>query len=154
MSVVSSNEQHSNPLLIVVHPGSLCGSADFNLGDEAAAAREAVLNELKEWTGDVLVLDSWTSDELPIFPLLDQAIIDAVLRAPSFGERLEDEDPDEPDLAVNHLADRSISLDTPIFLTGAWYHPDDDNGCVNANRDALLAAGYRNVTVMESCAVL
>ena len=150
----SSHRNKFSPLLILVHPGSLCGSADMNLCDEADAAREAVIDELNGWSGSILVLDGWLSDELGLYPLLKKAIDDAISRSPMLAERLEADDPEHAEIAVNHLAQLRVPLDTPISLTGAWYEPDFDSGCVLHTQQGLLEAGYTNVKVMQSAAVL
>jgi hypothetical protein len=142
-------------VLVVVHPGSLCGSADFNLGSEAAeSVRVAITDELQNWTGDVLVLDGYLSDELVFYPELRDAINDAVDRAKGFGERLVADDPDHAQIAVDFLRQHALALNTPINLTGAWYDPEDEFGCVNATCDALKASGFSNITVLSSCAVM
>ncbi len=39
-------------VLVVVHPGSACGSANFNIGQfEARSAREELADELTRWDG-------------------------------------------------------------------------------------------------------
>lgn len=150
----SSHQNKFRPLLILVHPGSLCGSADMNLSDEADAAREAVIDELNGWSGNILVLDGWLSDELGLYPLLDRAIQDAISRSPMLADRLEADDPEHTEIALSHLAELGVPLSTPISLTGAWYEPDYNSGCVLATQQGLLEAGYTNVTVMQSAAVL
>jgi hypothetical protein len=35
-------------------------------------------------------------------------------------------------------------------ITGAWYHPQDDGGCVNSVYDKLMALGYKNIDVDNS----
>jgi hypothetical protein len=155
MEQIKSHQNEFDPLLILVHPGSLCGSADFNLGGEALAAREAVINELNQWTGNIIVLDGELSDELERYRYirLGNAIDDAVSRAPALGDRLEADDPEHAEIAVSYLADLKLPFDTPIFLTGAWYDPGNNSGCVNHTRDALFETGYTNVTVMQSSAI-
>lgn len=141
--------------LILVHPGSLCGSANANLGKvEARAIRDEVVADLQAWRGNVLVLDGFLSDELDDYPALQSAINDAVARAPVFGERIEADDPEHAALALEFLRERGVPQDAPIALTGAWFDPTDASGCVNATCDALSAAGYTQLTVMDSCAEL
>lgn len=71
-------------VLVVVHPGSCCGSATALLGSSlASACRKDLVQELDEWTGDLLVMDGFLSDELPDYPALDQAIKRALDRAPN-----------------------------------------------------------------------
>lgn len=140
-------------VLVLVHPGSLCGSANSNLGRvEGRAVRDAVAAELRAWGGSVLVLDGFLSDELDDYPMLQSAINDAVERAPGFGARIEADDPEHAAKAVAFLQEIGVSTDTPISLTGAWFDPADASGCVNATRDALVAAGYGQVEILDSCA--
>ena len=71
----------SNPILVLVHPGSACGSADMNLGKfEARAARAELAYELDYWHGTLLVIDGELSDELPWYPQLDRAITECLAR--------------------------------------------------------------------------
>lgn len=141
--------------LILVHPGSLCGSANFNLGRvEARAVRDAVVADLRVWDGNVLVLDGFLSDELDDYPDLQSAIDEAVARAAGFGRRIEADDPEHADLAVAFLQEQALPADVQVSLTGAWYDPTDESGCVNATRDALAAAGYSELIVLDSCASL
>lgn len=141
--------------LILVHPGSLCGSANFNLGRvEARAVRDAVVADLRAWAGNVLVLDGLFSDELDDYPDLQSAIDEAVARAPVFGRRIDADDPEHADLAVAFLQQQALPADVEVSLTGAWYDPTDASGCVNATRDALAAAGYSRLIVLDSCAAL
>ncbi len=140
-------------VLILVHPGSLCGSANANLGTvDARCVRDAVMDELRAWRGDVLVLDGFLSDELDDYPMLQKAINDAVERAPGFGARIQADDPEHAELAVAFLRERGVPLDAKVALTGAWFDPTDSSGCVNATRDALAAVGYSDLDVLESCA--
>lgn len=70
-------------VLVLVHPGSACGSANFNIGKfEARAARDALCSELDNWRGDVLVIDGELSDELEFYPSFDLAIRDCLQRNP------------------------------------------------------------------------
>lgn len=72
------------PLLVLVHPGSACGSAEMHLGrEEAREGREGLIDELDAWRGGLLVVDGDFSDELecPFCRELGQAIRDALDRA-------------------------------------------------------------------------
>lgn len=141
-------------LLVVVHPGSLCGSANFNLGkSQADVERERLAWHLAAWTGDILVLDGELSDELPSYPDLAEAIKAAVKKAAlsGFGARLEAEDPCHVEICLRALLATDMPADRPIHLTGAWYDPTPENwGCVNATMDGLLEAGFKNVTVCDT----
>lgn len=143
-----------SPVLILVHPGSLCGSADYNIGRlNACAARDEIASQLNGWNGRLLVLDGALSDELPSYRQLNEAIRQAVARcstATGFGRRVDADDPDHSEIAVRHLREARIPLSTEVFVTGAWYHPGNDGGCVNGAFDALKAAGYRKASIDDS----
>lgn len=147
----------STPILILVHPGSLCGSANANLGKtEARAVRDYVIGDLNSWEGSVLVLNGFLSDELPSYPMLEESISDAVKRGEvsGFGMQLQADDPEHAEIARDFLIQRGMEFDTPIKLTGAWYDPDLKFGCINGTQDALTAAGFSNVIVMDSAALM
>ncbi|PZU15218.1 MAG: hypothetical protein DI591_10845 [Citromicrobium sp.] len=60
---------NSNPLL-VVHPGSGCGSANHSLSQaHAIETRRALENLLAQWHGGVVIVDGSNSDELENYPL-------------------------------------------------------------------------------------
>lgn len=144
------------PLLILVHPGSACGSADFHHGTSYASSERAMLvDRLMTWQGDLVVADSDLSDELSGYPELANAIDEALARAASSGHAARllagdhDDDYDECDW-VSQIEEHVVGLgSTRAIITGAWYHPDDDHGCVNAVYDALQETGVR-VEVDES----
>lgn len=144
--------------LILVHPGSLCGSADFNLGPaEARRVRQSVIDDLNHWEGGVLVLDGDLSDELARHEDLKTAIDDALARARAagIGQRLAADDPEHIEIALEFLAEKAIAKDTPIRLTGAWHHPDEaDTGCVTTCHAELVRNGFMNARILESVATL
>lgn len=145
----------ATPLMILVHPGSLCGSADHNLGiDDAEHLRRQVVEELECWEGDLLVLDGELSDELADYPDLDQAITLAISRAPALGVRLEADDPEHVAIALAFLQERCVAPGRAIALTGAWFDPSDRSGCINALLQALEEAGFSDLGVLNSAAQL
>lgn len=142
-------------VLVVVHPGSLCGSANFTLGKtEARAVRDAVAGDLDGWQGSVLVLDGALSDELPDYPVFLSRLEAAVGRGQEagFGLRVEADDPIHGEVAVRTLREQGVPLDAEICLTGAWYEPDGSSGCVTWARDCLVSAGFSRVSVLDSAA--
>lgn len=134
-------------VLLVVHPGSCCGSAAYNLGAALASEmRDHLVDEVRAWTGDVLVMDGMLSDELSEYPTLDAALRDAVKRA-AVGHRLfacDAEGEHFTTLLPRYLAQSEWRDPAAhrFMLTGASYDPDDESGCVNATRDALVEMGY------------
>ncbi len=57
--------QDSPSTLILVHPGSLFGSGNFNAGFERASRhRLAIAKQLLEHDGDLIVIDGFLSDEI------------------------------------------------------------------------------------------
>lgn len=144
-----------SPILVVVHPGSACGSANYNIGFDAAnAARIEMTTLLNEWNGGIIVLDGEFSDELPRFPMFANAIRSAVRRARRAGELAVREMADDPDqvgtikaIAATHDLTRSR-----VLVTGAWYDPSDESGCVNSVIRALDDIGVRAVVADAVCA--
>lgn len=104
----------------------------------------------------MLVLDGVLSDELPHFPALDCAIGVALERgaARGLGIRLEADDPEHSEIARRFVVEHKLPVDAEIALTGAWYDPSNQHGCVNGVLHALAAAGYERVRVLESAASL
>lgn len=144
------------PLLIIVHPGSACGSADMNLGAEAAEVQRLDMQMLIEnWEGGVAVIDGELSDELEGFRRswqdLGGAITDALDRAQQSGlisERVfgdDDGDYRQMDAARDLVQKHGLTPDkVAITLTGAWID-DDGDGCVHSVREALEALGFQPV---------
>ncbi|MFX4299989.1 hypothetical protein [Pseudosulfitobacter pseudonitzschiae] len=145
--------------LILVHPGSLCGSARAMLGKyDADAAREEILYQVSHHHGPLVVIDGSFSDELSraenelIETSLarNEALGYLALRiwgcdagdAPYIGWK-----PtglmgkhavfDGQEEAACSIADL---IDTPIIeITGAWATEDRSSGCVCSVHDALVS---------------
>jgi len=137
-------------VLVVVHPGSALGSADFNLGKfEARAARDQLAQELETWEGPLLVIHGQLSEDLPDYPRLHQAIEGAVARNKAAGFAADqvrgcDEEEHNQEAAaeawVSSLAWNS--QETEFEVSGAWYHPEDGSGCVGGVIEHLKQLGY------------
>lgn len=133
----------SAPILLVVHPGSACGSADFNLGTgPARAARSNLTDELNDWAGGVVVLDGLLSDELASTPVLDAALANSLARAQVSGQLARRVWADDPaHLACVRRLVRELrcggTANPRFVVTGAWYHEDDRQGCVGSVLDLL-----------------
>lgn len=117
-------------MLVVVHPGSACGSADFNLGlMEGAKARERLARTITNWPGQIVIIDGELSDELGVYAHLGLAIENAqtarrVTRV--------DADASVQDWAANaSRVIKSRMQDGKVHLTGAWRHSDGSDGCID-----------------------
>lgn len=159
----ASVAENSSPLLVVVHPGSACGSANYSLGRaDASATRQELQALLDHWTGGVVIVDGNTSDEVENY-LLGNAINRALAHARSncaMAERIfacDDEIDHWPELVVAHL--NSLPRSTNVTLAGAWYTPnpsikDNDptvsRGCVNALYAELAKSGMTRITINEN----
>jgi len=141
-------------VLVLVHPGSACGSADFNIGFKLAQeGRDAICQDLESWTGDILVVDGFLSDELDRYPRLFHAIHGAFGRAAcaqrvfacdSVGRHFSEKLPG--------IIETSAWSDPTRFgfvLTGAWYDPENRWGCVNGVVDLLNCRGF-DTQVLDS----
>lgn len=134
-------------MLVVVHPGSACGSADFNLGRvDARAARDALVSEIVAWSGPVVVVDGVLSDELQ-GQALGKAIEDAIGRAEAAGHPVlrvfacDGETEDWPAVVSAALDGMGLPRDIQAVVTGAWYFEDGSSGCVNAVYDLVTSRG-------------
>ena len=154
IDLVESASDDKTPLLFVVHPGSACGSADFNIGEEDAAADRAKLEAfLNAWTGGVIVLSGEHDAELRKrrYRSLGLAIEGALATAQGTGVSMTVAAPDPKQMAVSRkLANKlGLTIDHPIVVTGAWASRGD-SGCVNSVVEALTAAGFGDVTLSDS----
>ena len=138
--------------LVVVHPGSTCGSADFNLGGiPAAMAREKLAKTLYDWNGKVLVIDGSLSDELEIYatPALalivkeDVGLLERTMACAMTTERWLEK-------ATQFITER-VKNETQIVITGAWQQKDDRQGCVDAVHQKLTEQGY--MATISPCAL-
>lgn len=151
-------EPEMRTVLILVHPGSACGSADYNLGPNLAdVLRDLLADDLSQWTGDLLVIDGELSDELksPAFRHLGQAITSALGRSRAAGFRTrrswgcDNVPPHQADRVRAWIEDGTLDpRSMQISLTGAWYS-EDGGGCVGDVQKALVSAGF-DVTIRSS----
>lgn len=145
---MSELEAGTRDVLVVVHPGSACGSADYNIGRfEARAARDALVTALKTWHGGVLVIDGELSDELPDFPALNGAIDVALSQARDRGHtslRVVGDDPDQVKRISEFVKKGGSAVrEFQYEVTGAWYHPEDGSGCVGSVITQLQKMGCK-----------
>lgn len=137
-------------ILVVVHPGAACGSADFNLGGfDARCARDALRHEFEAWQGGVLVIDGALSDELPGRPMFNDSLLNALERAKRRGLTSErvvgcGEDDNAQVARIREFVERNVAAlkDALFVVTGAWYD-DEDGHCIGSVRDELLRLGMR-----------
>lgn len=141
--------------LVLVHPGSLCGSATSALGRwEASCAREAVLDEVSQHEGNLIVIDGFLSDELSYE---ENHLINEALTLQKQGGHTAmriwgcdaGEDPfpgwkgcGEGDLIFDGQSEAAISIsnkiaETVIEVTGAWAREDLSSGCATSVLMAL-----------------
>lgn len=135
-------------ILVVVHPGSACGSADFNLGTDAGAAREALAAEIMAWSDDMLVIDGDLSDELEHYAVLAIALDNA---GDDKRRRMVRTVACDLHEGWPAMVGTTVDAEWPngphdILITGAWLH-GDGGGCVNA---VLQAVGHHKVDVARS----
>jgi len=155
------NSKEDAPVLVLVHPGSMMGSARMNLGRfEADAARDAVLEEVISHEGGLIVIDGSFSDELQGNP--GHLISGALAAAKARGEialRLVGMVTEEKrrtragkaleswpaawsmtvkcEAASALVAQGILDGARPIVATGAWASDDGTDGCVTSVADRL-----------------
>jgi hypothetical protein len=149
-------------ILFVVHPGSACGSADFNLGiQDAEAARGRLREAVDRWVGGVVVIDGFLSDELrqPRYGALGAAIAGLLDRSfaaglPAMRTRGCDSESDDQ-IAATRKAVADLGLDPArhaVEVTGAWHDPSGRSGCVTSVAQELSRLGF-DVLVREDAVV-
>lgn len=133
-------------VLVLVHPASACGSAEFSLGrGEARLARTALLQELRQWRGGIVVIDGDFSEELATVPIFNGAIDDCLARARDAGvvsARIDG----PPAIFEERFAQWLMSQPgrgqgSNFVVSGVWFHPKDGGGCVGAIYDVLRNHG-------------
>lgn len=128
-------------MLVVVHPGSACGSADFNLGlIPASQYRDRMARTIHDWDGEIVVVDGVQSSEIPVYAQISLALENAKERVSGF-RRIEAcwSDDDWQNRVYEEMGD---GAGRKALVTGAWYHREDDGGCVNAVLEVLGRRGY------------
>lgn len=135
-------------VLVIVHPDSACGSADFNLGiSQASEARSRLVGEISSWSnGPVVVLRGMFSSELGDYPAVRDAVSGALLLSSARGEEaitVRAPDPDQEE-RIAEIVDRSgwEPDDTSFRVTGCWASHSTE-GCVNSVAMVLRVLGYR-----------
>lgn len=129
-------------LLIVVHPGSLCGSLDMHLGNEADETRYAIAEEIENWPGPVAVVSGCFMDELERSGYRDLGrALDSHATYVTRGE--------PSDLGLKRAAFRiakrfGLQAGAKVRITGAW-NDKDGSGCVTAVANALKSRGIEAV---------
>jgi hypothetical protein len=139
-------------ILVVVHPGSACGSANENLGRaKADEYRDELTFLFEQWEGPVLVIDGALSDELPYYGPYGRALNDLVARAQAQGKlglRVQGDDAE-----LEHNQEWAIAEQvrlqgwTPathrFTVTGAWFEVPTGDGCVGSVIQALRAQQFQ-----------
>lgn len=113
--------------LLIVHPASTCGSADFSLGpDKAARDRAGLVATIEEWRGPSVIIDNDLDAELTAYESLDIAL--RSLNEPIRVNACATESGWIPDAfaAIEKTGLRHF------IVTGAWHHPGDHSGCIDA----------------------
>lgn len=139
-------------VIILVHPGSACGSADFSLGrDLAGDGRAEIMADLAACEGGLVVIDGSLSVELAEgrYASFGKAIEDALARTKAAGAPSRrifgcDDVPPHQDEAVRAIVTSGL-LDRDrhrLRMTGAWYDPSGESGCVNGVMEAFEEAGF------------
>ena len=135
-------------ILVIVHPGSPCGSADFNLGGIATEARKLLINDIAHWHHGMIVIDGELSDELlyPPYQPLHRAINMALARAQDLkltSIRQYGHDPDQVQVIQQVIRELGLPPENArFFLTGAWLHSRDGGGCVGSVHQVLCEMNF------------
>lgn len=143
--------------LVLVHPGSMCGSARSQLGrSEADAARAEVLDRVRTHVGPVIVIDGALSDELSRAEnrLIDEAVARALASGHVAGRIWGCDSGERPypswsglrsdGGALVHDGQEAAATDiapllsgVTVLVTGAWAGSNEGSGCVNSVANAI-----------------
>jgi hypothetical protein len=144
-----------SPVLVVVHPGSACGSADMNLGVQEGRRRRAILSDdVAAWIGPVIIIDASLSDELGLraYRRLGLVIEQALGRAQSAGHiamRINADDAEEHNQvwAAEHLCAAGILVPGKhrVEVTGCWHDPAGKSGCVTSVWHVFKAMDFNSM---------
>lgn len=147
------------PLLIMVHPGSACGSLNSAFGKSAGGAyRAGLVIDLNNSKGGVLIVDGEFSDEIPYYSDFNSAIASALQRAqtsgfPSARILADDDDPNWVRKTLKAVRDMGVVATDRITVSGIWVGTREGfgvtSGCVTAVFRSLKRAGYTNIEVSE-----
>jgi hypothetical protein len=138
-------------ILVIVHPGSACGSADFNYNSKsiAGAERDGLIMEFDNWQEGVIVIDGDLSTELSDYPELNRAIINVLERAKQNGhisirKRGDDQYVSNQEWAIKFLLKKfKLHKGVRFQVTGAWALGEDEGGgCVGSVCEAISSLGY------------
>jgi hypothetical protein len=129
----------STPLLIVVHPGSLVGSLNMHWGWRSGnCIRDAITQEIKNWEGDVAVVEGDLDDELTGWKA---AGLNAALARASFRVYGSPDEDGLSEAALQIAGHFKLEKGNRVFVTGAW-NDNDGSGCVTCVDEAFRRAGF------------
>lgn len=146
-------QDEPTPVLVIVHPGSACGSAEMNLGRDGADYQRGEMQlAVEDWQGAVVVIDGELSEELEgyrstwsewgnsIQQALERAKKKGLLALRVRGDDAEDYNQQAAiaDVVKNH---GMTPANTTFTLTGAWVD-EDGGGCVHSVREVLERLGF------------
>jgi len=171
---MSDKFENAPEALVLVHPGSLCGSARMAIGkQEANAIRENILEEVARHNGPLVVIDGFLSDELSFHEnsLINEALVENAAEGhlalrlwgcdagedtysgwTSYGAPMEEAVFDGQEQAAKMIAARLA--DHRIVITGAWATDDLSTGCATSVLVALREALGGQAEVVYSSNVL
>lgn len=172
VSRVSGKPHASKDWYVLVHPGSMFGSAEHNLGErEASRARDEVFAELAHSDGsmNIAVIHGFLPDEIEPTRLVELKIAEAINHESGLGAlRLwgcdagSDADPELGpfDGEFNHQSSAAEHLATlvedgaKITVSGAWHDPVDGIGCVTGVAEVLANAFGKRAEIRISAKAL
>lgn len=134
------------PLLILVHPGSLCGSYHTSEAFEPARIR-ALLEEVESFEGTVVSIDGAFMDEVRASKWQFQPEIARAYARCDRHYRGNDTEKGLSRAAARIAADFGVAKGACVLVTGAWADPKD--GCVTAVAEALRQIPHAVVEVSQ-----
>lgn len=147
-----------NKVLVIVHPGAACHAADVKLGPtEAKQQRRRLIKDLLDWKGSNIIITSDLFADLQKYHLLKNALDDLQKRTDG-GETFSRQIYGDPFAINDHMHaldvamnDEEINLDPAkdhLFLTGAWFNHQSEDGAVQEVMQKSKSLGF-NYKLMQ-----
>lgn len=151
--------QPGDTVLLMVHPGSACGSANFNIGQiQADQGRAGLIEDIDHAVQNnmhIIVLSGDFDDEIPYFPDLNKAYGEAIKPvAGRVRKAVYAGDPDQIDVTQEIVKGLGGKAKDIHFLVSGCCLLDADKevkeGCVGSVYETLKSCSLQNILISSN----
>src|SRR6266571_5963519 len=130
---------YGTPLMVIVHPGSLCGSYHTSHAFDPRKLRQLV-DEIYGWNGHFAIIYGDFPDELDDYPEVGKAI-DFAAWPNTTGEYTAGANSGELRRVARQIVREMKAASSPmVLITGAW---GEEDGCARFVADELVRLGAK-----------